>query len=130
MMSYQDDTQTKLSTWPVYSFFFHFVVFYWCSSTLVCLSPSPLLPSHPHLSCLTRPNLDLCMCPLYLFLKTVHHFPPFICPPCPLWLLTVCSSFQCLWLYFACLFVLLIRSHLKVRSYGICLSPPGLFHLA
>ena len=30
----------------------------------------------------------------------------------------------------ACLFVLLIRFQLKVRSYGICLSPPSLFHLA
>ena len=33
-------------------------------------------------------------------------------------------------LYLACLFVLMIRFHLQVRSYGICLSPPGLFHLA
>ena len=37
-------------------------------------------------------------------------------------------NFQCLWLYFACLFILLIRFLLMVRSYGICLSPPGLFH--
>ena len=28
------------------------------------------------------------------------------------------------------LFILLIRFHLKVRSYGICLSPLGLNHLA
>ena len=34
--------------------------------------------------------------------------------------LSNCSLFQCLWLYFACLFVLLIRFQLKVRSYGIC----------
>ena len=48
----------------------------------------------------------------------------------PLWSLSACSQFQCLWLYFACLFVLLIRFLLKVRSYDICLSLPGLFHLA
>ena len=34
------------------------------------------------------------------------------------------------WLYFACLFVLLIRFLLKVRSYGISFSLPGLFCLA
>ena len=50
--------------------------------------------------------------------------------PLPLWLLSVCSLFQCLWLYFACLLVLLIRFYLKVRSYGICLVPSGLIHLA
>ena len=30
----------------------------------------------------------------------------------PLWLLLVCSLFPCLWFYFSCLFVLLIRFHL------------------
>ena len=56
---------------------------------------------------------------------------PIITLPLPtLWLLSACSLFQCLWFYFACLFVLLIRFHLYVRSYGVCLSPPGLFHLA
>ena len=50
--------------------------------------------------------------------------------PPPFWLLSDCSEFQCLWLYFAYFFLLLIRSQLKVRSYGICPSSPGLFHLA
>ena len=35
-----------------------------------------------------------------------------------------------LWLYFVCFFLLLIMFQLKVRSYGICPSPPGLFHSA
>ena len=35
-----------------------------------------------------------------------YPFPP------PLWSLSVCSYFQCLWLSFACLFVLLMRFHL------------------
>ena len=58
------------------------------------------------------------------------YFPPLSLFPLPLWLLSVCFLFQCLWLYFACLFVLLIRFHLHVRSYGICILPPDLFHLA
>ena len=41
-----------------------------------------------------------------------------------------CSEPQCLWLYFVCFFLLLIMFQLRVRSYGICPSPPGLFHLA
>ena len=39
------------------------------------------------------------------YLPTIPHCPP-------LWLLLVCSLFQCLWLYFTSLFVLLIRFHL------------------
>ena len=42
----------------------------------------------------------------------------------------VCSLFPCLWLYFVCLLVLLIRFHLQVRSYSVYLSPSGFFHLA
>ena len=89
-----------------------------------CSPPTPAIPtSLPWF----HPSLVLSMCPLQLFLKSLHpHYP---LPP-SLWLLSDCSLFQCLQLYFACLFVLLIRFHLKVRSYGICLSLPGLFHLA
>ena len=49
--------------------------------------------------------------------------PRYPLPP-PLWLLSDCSYFQCLWLYFACFFLLLIMFQLKVRSY-ICPLPPG-----
>ena len=48
----------------------------------------------------------------------------------PLWLLSNCSQFLCLWLYFACFFLLLIMFQLKVRSYDICPLPPGLLHLS
>ena len=79
------------------------------------LSPPPILEPTPfgfvHVSFYTCSLLAL---PL---------FSPIIPLPCPLWLLTVCSLFQCLWLYFACLFVALIRFHLYVRPYGIYLSP-------
>ena len=87
----------------------------------------PPYPTHPHLPPSNPPPLALPMCPLYVFLNGPS---PIIPLPSPLWLLSVCSLFQCLWLYFACLFVLIIRFHLQVRSYGISLSPPGLFQLA
>ena len=37
-------------------------------------------------------------------------FSPNIPLPTPFWLLSVCSLFQCLWLYFACLFVCWLSS--------------------
>ena len=83
----------------------------------------PILTSH--FWC--YPSLALSMCLLYMFLDDPFPFPHFIRP---LWLLSVCSLFPRLWLCFACWFVLLIRFHLQVRSYGICLSLPDLFHLA
>ena len=55
--------------------------------------------------------------------------PSSLCPPCPQLLLD-CSQLQYLWLYFVCFFLLLIMFQLKVRSYGICTSQSGLFHLA
>ena len=54
-------------------------------------------------------------------LVTLPLLSPVITFPTPLQLLSICSLFQCLSLYFACLFVLLIRFHLQVRSYGIFL---------
>ena len=50
--------------------------------------------------------------------------------PPPLWSLSFCSMFPCLWFYFVRYFILFIRFLLWVRSYGICLSPTSLFHLA
>ena len=91
------------------------------------LSPTPQ-PSSPHspvsnLPCYCPHVLYNCSCkPFTLF----QHYPP----TSPLWLLSPCSQFQCLWLCFACLFIFLIRFLLKVRSYGNCLSLPGLFYLA
>ena len=61
-------------------------------------TPSPS-PSPPALS-------------LLLFLLSLPPIPFPLSFPHPLWLLSACSLFPCLWLYFACLFVLLIRFHL------------------
>ena len=78
--------------------------------------PFPLSP--PHLPPLFPPP------PFYgpriLYNSSCKPFTPFPYNPLPspLWSLSACSQFQCLWLYFACLFILLIRFLLKVRSYG------------
>ena len=87
------------------------------------LQPSP--PPSPIPQPLAFVHVSLIVVPENPSPFSPHHpLPP------PLGLLSDCSQFQCLWLHFVCFFVLLIRFHLEVRSYGICLSPPGLFHLA
>ena len=112
-------------------FFFWF--FYCCSIKVVPISHYSPLPYPPHTSHI-QPSpflLSVSMGPLYMFFDlTLPLFSPVTPLPSPLLLLSVCSLFPCLWFYFAHLLVLLIRFHLQVRSYGICPSPPGLFHLA
>ena len=88
------------------------LLFYCCSSTVVSIFTPPYLPclTHPCLPPSNLPALALSMCPLYMFLYGPSPIFPII--PLPLlWLLSVCSLFQCLWLYFH-LLVLLIRFHL------------------
>ena len=98
-------------------------------SGLHFLPPSPPpQPSPPPSPVSIRP----CYCPCVLYncsCKPFTLFPHYPLPS-PFWLLSAHSQFQCLWLYFDCLFHLLIRFQLKVRSHGICLSMPGFFHLA
>ena len=116
---------------PFYEFIYLFIyLFIYCSNIVVSIILPPLSPAITTPTSQYYPPLALSMGPLYMFLD--KHSPSFPCysPPQPLWLLSVCSVFQYLWFDFACLFVLLIRFHLQVRSYGICLSLPGLFHLA
>ena len=83
--------------------------------------PSPTLtipPNFVHVSFIIVPAIPSSHCP--------HPTPPLA--TARLFPVSHCS--QCLWLYFVCFFLLLIMFQLKVRSYGICPSPPGLFHLA
>ena len=87
------------------SFFIFFIfLFNYCLRRVVSISlpplpPSPAIPtSHPQ----SDPPLSLSMCPLYMFLDDPSPFLHFSLPP-PLWLLSVCSLFQCLWYYFSCL---------------------------
>ena len=109
-------------------FIYLFLNFYYYSITVVCrfspsLHPTSAEPPSPtstlpldfvHVSFIVVPVITSPHCPLST-------------PPCRL---LDCSSRQCLWLYVVCFFLLLIMFELKVRSYGICPSPPGLFHLA
>ena len=107
-------------------------IFYCSSSTVDCIYPPPIHPhnSQPHLPPLIPPPFGFVHMS-FIVVPGNHSslFPHYPLPP-PIWLLLDCSLFHCLWLYFACSFVLLIMLHLKLSFYGICLSPPGLFHLA
>ena len=106
-------------------------LFYCCSSTVVCILPSPLLSHHtcPHHPLSILHPMTLSMSLLYLFLEdpfpsSAHYHiipPPLSSGYCQ------CSLFQCLLLYFACLFVLLIKLHLQERSYGIVFHCLGNF---
>ena len=119
-------------------FYFLFMVFlhlfYCCSSTVVNIFPQPLpLPSSPPTPTSHLQSYPLWLCPWVLYACSLTMLPLLspVYPPAPsLWLLLVCSLFQYLWLYFACLFVLLIRFHLQVRSYGICVFTTWLISLS
>ena len=89
-------------------------VFFNCfSSTVVSIFPPPFFSTPcPHLPTSILPPLALLMSPLYMFLNDPSLSFPHYFPPLPLWFLSICSLFQCLWLYFVCLFVSLIRFHL------------------
>ena len=82
-----------------------------CSSKVVSppWCPTPPIPSsHPQ----TYP-LWLFPCVLYTCsLMDLPLFYPIVPLPHSFWLLSVCSLFQCFWLYFACLVLLLIRFYL------------------
>ena len=88
--------------------------FYCCSRTVVYIS-TPLWSPTPPFPASHLQTYPLWLCPCVLCtcsLMDLPLFPPIILLPLPLWLLSVCSLFQCFWLYFACLYVLLIRFHL------------------
>ena len=106
-----------------------FLIFIVIQLQLYAFSPHPSTPPQPN----PPPSP-----PTTLPLDFVHVLfivvPVILSPHCPLptpsWLLLDYSYLQCLWLYSVCFFLLLIMFQLKVRSYGICPSTSGLFHLA
>ena len=91
----------------------------------------PPPPTH-HLIFTVNPHAVVHVCELFIHVRCLIPSPSFrdCSPPLPPGSLAVCSMFPCLWLYFVCQFILFIRFHLQVRTYGIFLSPTGLFHLA
>ena len=115
--------------------------FYCYSVTVVCLlsptlQPTPAEPTsvpdiqpppqpHHHPPSLTPPD------PVHASFTEAPAIPSSHRPqPTPPWLVWDCSQLQCLWVYFVCFILLMIMFQLKLGSYGICPSPPGLFHLA
>ena len=79
---------------------------YSCLPHPTSTSPHPLPPT-------LNPS-PLWLCPWVFYtcsLMNLSLLCPVILLPSSLCLLSVCSLFQCFWLYFACLFVLLIRFH-------------------
>ena len=86
-----------------------------------CFHFSPSSPSAPPISASYPQSYPVWLCPCVFYpcsLMTFPYFPHYLLPP-PLWLLSDYSLFQCIWFYFARLFVLLIRFQLKVRSYAV-----------
>ena len=83
----------------------------------VVLSPFPCHPfplPHPSPPPTLYPSL-LSLCPWVVYTCSLTTLPllySIILFTPTLWLTSVCSLLQCLWLYFSCLFILLIRFHL------------------
>ena len=114
----------------LFSYVFPFLLY--CSITVAptSLHYSPIPYPPPPATLNPPPPLPLSMGPLYMFLDDSSPSSPHYPLPASS-LITLSLFFISLSLaIFACLFVLLFRFHLWVRSYGICLSLPVLFHLA
>ena len=113
----------------VFAFFsFLILIFYCYLITVVWLFSPPLHPTTVKPLSLPHFHPPPWFCPCVFYSSSCN--PLFPLSPRPPRLLLDCSQLQCLWLYFVCFFHLLIMFQLKGRSYGICPSPPGLFHLA
>ena len=111
---------------------YFFSLFYWCSNTVVSILPPPLsltLPtptSHPQ-SHLPLGSVHGSL--IHVHLRPFPFFPTLFPSPLPSGYCQFIVECNVSAIFFLPV-VLLIRFHLKVRSYGICPSPPGLLHLA
>ena len=99
---------------------FHYSCPHFSPITLPCPTHTPLSTFNPLPSPIGFVHGSFIRGAWHMVLDPSPTFPCYPLSPL-LWSLSVCSLFPCLWLYIACLFVLLIRFHLLVKSYGICL---------
>ena len=90
-----------------------------------CMPSLPIPPPHPSRTPLPPPPplspLILSICPLSPLLTVPSPLPPGYCE--------IVLNFNVSGYILFAFFLLLIMFQLKVRSYSICPSPPGLFHL-
>ena len=110
------------------SLWFFFYLFYCCSITVFCIfsPPLPYTPSEPtSLPCFHPPPW---FCPSVLYSSSCKPFSPLSLPSSPLAIVRLFLTSMSLVIF--CLPFSFVMFQLKVRSYGICPSPPGLFHLA
>ena len=121
--------------WKTYYYCFLLLFKYSCLHFPPPLPSAPPIPtSHPSLPPThILPPFALSICPLYRFLDDPCPIFPHYPFPTPLWLLSVCSLFQCLWLYFVCLFVLSnlesIRKKLFEKLYTVSVFKGGDWNL-
>ena len=90
-----------------------FYIFYCCSSAVVSITTPPHHPPHPSPPLTLEPT-RLWLCPCVLYTCSLMAFPLFFLSiplHLPLWLLPVCSLFQCPCFYFACLFCWLCSTY-------------------
>ena len=118
---------------PYYStrslFFPIFKLFYCCSITVVCIFSPPLYPTPAKPTSLPCFHPPPWFCPCVLYSSSWKPFSPLSLPPSPLAIVRLFLTSMSL-VIFCLLFSFVDYVPVKVRSYGICPSPPGLFHLA
>ena len=105
-------------------------LFYCCSITVVCIFSPPfyLTPAKPTSFPCFHPSPWFCPCVLYS--SSWKPFSPLSLPHFPLAIVKLFLTSMTLIIFCLFVFSFLIMFQLKVRSYGICPSPPGLFHWA
>ena len=84
--------------------FYNFVFVIQAQLSLFYPHHAPSCSTHSYISPSNLPLLALFSVLYTHFLTAPPLFSPIILLPTPLWLLSVCFLFQCLWLDFACLF--------------------------
>ena len=114
---------------PFFFFFFFLIKHFFnvVQLQLSAFSPHPSISPQPNPPPSPASTLHLGF--VHVSFIVVPVIPSSHCPPRPQAIVRLFLTSMSL-VIFCLLFLLLIMFQLKVRSYGICPSPPGLFHLA